>query len=318
MTTLITGAGQIGSHVAQILIAEAHEAVVYDVRPPLEFMKTILPCERLSLKQGDIRDLASLMDVIRQHKVGRIIHTAAILPPKTEEEPLLTTEVNVEGTANVLEAARLTGVERVVFCSTIGVYDMRAIPGDKVREDDPVRPDGVYNASKLYCEQMGQNYAKRRGVEFAALRFGHIFGPGPLPPRPGLASFVGELVSACVRGIGTAVRSRTLVAREYLYVLDAARAAVLAAATRHMKDCIFNIGMGRVYEPHEMVQIACGITPGVKIDIEHVKPASGSPGGESPGLPFDLTRAREQLGYAPAYDLEAGMRHHMSYLKSRR
>ncbi|MGH8714666.1 MAG: NAD-dependent epimerase/dehydratase family protein [Casimicrobiaceae bacterium] len=309
MTTLIIGAGQIGCHVAQILMAQAHEPVVYDVSPPLEFIRVVLPGARMNLKQGDIRDMASLVDVIREHSVDRIIHTAAILPPKAEDDPLLTTDVNVRGTANVLEAARLTGVERVVFCSTIGVYDLRAISGDRIGEDDPVRCDTVYGASKLYGERLGENYARRRGVGFVALRFAHIFGAAPLPPRPGIASFVGELVSACAQGIHRTVRPRTSAAKEYLYVPDAARAAVLAATAPNLTDCVFNIGTGCVHEPREVAQIARAITPELKIDVEDVAPAGG------PGRPFDLTRAHRQLGYAPAYDLEAGMRHFVSHLK---
>src|SRR4051794_10197776 len=118
MTTLVTGAGQIGAHIAHILIGEGRAPVLYDVNPPREFLRSVVPDDSLAVELGNICDLATLIDAIRRYRVQRIIHTAGLLPPKTEEVPRLATQVNIEGTVNVLEAARLTGVARVVFCST--------------------------------------------------------------------------------------------------------------------------------------------------------------------------------------------------------
>jgi len=197
MSVLVTGAGQIGAHIAQRLAAEGQTPVLYDAAPPLDFLKSLLALDRITLCRGDIRDVVALLDVVREQQVHAIIHTAGLLPPATEGLPRLTTEVNVDGTGNVLEAARLAGVRRVVFCSTLGVYDMAAVRGELLREDDAVKLDSLYGASKLYAEKLGQSYAKRHGVEFVTLRFAHIFGPASLPLRSGIASFLGELAVTC-------------------------------------------------------------------------------------------------------------------------
>src|SRR3989304_5721373 len=133
MTVLITGVGLVGTQIARILVEDGYEPVVYDINPPMAFVEKVVPVERLKITRGDIRDIASLIDVIKREKVDAIIHTAAMIAPKSEENARLTAEVNVQGTSNVLEAARLMGVPRVVFCSTIGVYDMRAVRGNKGR-----------------------------------------------------------------------------------------------------------------------------------------------------------------------------------------
>jgi nucleoside-diphosphate-sugar epimerase len=311
MAVLITGAGQIGAHIARRLVAEGQTPVLYDVAPPLDFVSSLLAVDRITLCRGDIRDLVALLDVVREHHVETVIHTAGLLPPATEGLPRLTTEVNVAGTDNVLEAARLAGVRRVVFCSTLGVYDMAAVRDDLLREHDAVKLDSLYAASKLYAEKLGQSYAKRYGIEFVTLRFAHIFGPAPLPLRPGIASFLGELATACAQPNAAKLKPRIYAAREYLYVADAARAALLAACAANIGGRVFNIGTGVVHDAEALMAIARRIAPSVRLELEPM--GQGGPG--TPGRPFDLSLAKRELDYSPAFDVEAGMREHVAYMR---
>ncbi|HZR02120.1 MAG TPA: NAD(P)-dependent oxidoreductase [Burkholderiales bacterium] len=311
MTVLVTGAGQIGGHIAQRLVAEGQKAVLFDVASPVGFLGTLAPPDGVTLCRGDIRDAVALLDVMRDQHADCVIHTAGLLPPSTEGQPRLTSEVNVDGTLNVLEAARLAGVQRVVFCSTVGVYDMNAVREDVVREDDALKVENLYAASKLYGEKLGQAYAKRYGIQFITLRFAHIFGPAPLPLRPGIASFLGELACACAENRPAKLKPRVYAPREYVYVGDAARAALLAAHATRIDGGVFNIGTGRLHDAEALIAIARRIAPSCELELE--PPGPEGPG--SAGRPFDLSRAARELDYSPAFEVETGMRHHVAYLR---
>jgi nucleoside-diphosphate-sugar epimerase len=125
----------------------------------------------------DITDREQLRWLFQARPVAAIAHLAAILPTMAQREPARATQVNVEGSLNLLEMARQFGVQRFVFGSSLSVYGSR--PAEQVvTEMDRAAPEDLYGAAKLYVEQLGETYRQAHGVEFVSLRIGRVVGPG--------------------------------------------------------------------------------------------------------------------------------------------
>ena len=123
MAILITGAGLVGTHTAQRLLDRGEKPVLYDLAPNRAYMQTVLDVDRVPVVRGDIRDLPHLMQVTREHQCDVIVHTAGLIGGRVDEEPYSGLQINLQGTINVLETARVMGARRVLFASTEGVYD---------------------------------------------------------------------------------------------------------------------------------------------------------------------------------------------------
>ncbi|MFL5628093.1 MAG: NAD-dependent epimerase/dehydratase family protein, partial [Ktedonobacteraceae bacterium] len=185
-TIMITGgAGFLGTYVTRMLAERGDRVVIFDAAgtaPELAILTA--PFEQNIVRvRGQILDLSSVLRCVRQHSVERIFHAAALYdPPYSLEDPAITFQVNVNGTINVLEAARFLGVQRVVQSSSIGVYAPRQY--EPIDESHPIllpsagNPLGAYGASKAAAEIVGMTYYSTNGVDFVALRNSAIYGYG--------------------------------------------------------------------------------------------------------------------------------------------
>lgn len=125
----------------------------------------------------DITDREQLRSLFQGRPIAAIVHLAAILPTMAQRDPARATQVNVEGSLNLLEMARQFGVRRFVFGSSLSVYGT-CPAGQVVREMDRAAPEDLYGAAKLYVEQLGEVYRQAHGLEFMSLRIGRVVGPG--------------------------------------------------------------------------------------------------------------------------------------------
>lgn len=147
-----------------------HSARVARTQPSTESAGT-------SEVQCDITDAAALRAVFEGHSIAAIVHLAAILPTIAQREPVRATQVNVNGSLNLLECARRFGVRRFLFGGSVSIYGSR--PMDQVvSEHDGAAPEDLYGAAKLYVEQLGQSYRDVHGLEFVSLRIARVVGPG--------------------------------------------------------------------------------------------------------------------------------------------
>lgn len=143
----------------------------------------------------DITDVAEVQRVFEATRIGGIIHLAAILPTAARREPLRATQVNVEGSLNLLEMARRFGVRRMIFGSSLSVYGTR--PRDQVvSEEDRAAPEDLYGAAKLYVERLGEAYRERHDLEFVSLRIGRVVGSGAHSATSAWRSQIFELLGA--------------------------------------------------------------------------------------------------------------------------
>lgn len=302
MTTLVTGHGLVGSRAVEALRRRGERVVVYDLTPPLTV-------PGITSVQGDILRLDALTAAVREHRPDRILHTAGLLTPAGRERPHDTVQVNISGTANVLEAARLCAVARVVICSSVVVYDA-TVPAERIGEDHPTGPRTVYAATKLAAELLGREYARLAGMSVLAVRFAAVYGPGPRPSG-GVSRVIHDALTDAIGAGRARVRRRWPGHQELLYAVDAADALVAAGVATRPRHDVFNIGSGE-HVAVEDVGAAVAEATGATVEIvdagEEVNP-------HVVGAPLDLRRARDELDWSPAYDLRRGLAEHAAWLR---
>ena len=179
MTTVVTGAGLIGTAFAQNAIARGEKVVFVDPEPRADFLKLKLGDKGYALARYDVRDLPSLIATIKEHGADTVVHTAGLIGNRVQQSLNAGFDINLGGTRNVAEAVRLTGVRRLVHISTFGVYDRRREEGNApVAEDFPRGGSRAYGAFKAAKELILEAYAAAYKFEVIMLRPANVFGLG--------------------------------------------------------------------------------------------------------------------------------------------
>lgn len=309
MNVLITGGtGVNGAVLARLLLSEGDRPVLFDNRMDFSLIADIK--EKVDLVEGDVLDPEGLRKAISNHHITHIAHLAALMPDPAEANPRLGVKVGVEGTVNVLEAARACKIPRVVFTSSKAVYG--EIVGEcgypkfvPVKEDHPQKPADLYGAIKVSCETIGNYYRERYAVEFVSLRFASIYGPGK-EVRHGALSFYGQLIEKVMRGEEVNLPEGGDQINDAMYVGDVARSIWLAVRVERLNQWTFNIGTGRGSTPKEFVTVLKSLFPHARIEMGPGLSRLGR--SKSSYCIFDISAARDHLGYAPVYDVERGVR----------
>src|SRR3954469_11358194 len=226
MTTLVIGAGLVGSQVARILVERGEKPVLMDHAAQPQAIGQIVDLDKVTMVVGDVLRPLSIVDVLRTHGITRIAHTAAnpLLTLGAQKDPYAAINLNIMGTVNVLEAARVTGLKRVVVSSSsvLNHYlDGGEDGGNFGKEEAFPRPTTFYSATKQAVESLGLNYAKWCGIEFAGLRYGAVFGPWSGAGGGGPSNIIREAMRKGLAGKEATVPPGVM---EGVYSKDAARA----------------------------------------------------------------------------------------------
>jgi UDP-glucose 4-epimerase len=316
MKLLITGGmGVNGAVTARLLVKEGLRPVLMDNRMDVSLMPDIK--EQVDIVMGDVCDRGTLEKAVNDYQVTHIAHLAALMPQPAEADPRLGIKVGVDGTVNVLEVARAKNIKRVVFTSSKAVYgEILGAYGPPhfmpVAENFPKHPADLYGTIKVCCEEVGNYYRETYGIEFIALRFVSIYGPGK-EARHGPLSFYGQLIEKARRGEKWVVPEGGDQLNDTIYVGDVARSVYLAVKTEQPGAWAFNIGTGRASTPRQFLEAAGKIFPNHRIEL--------GPGPSKLGRSkqsycvFDISAARKHIGYEPAYDVELGVRDYVKTLE---
>ena len=174
MAKLITGGlGFIGVYLAHALLEKGEEVVLFDIVRSSPLVQDIK--DKVKIVQGDLASWAEVLEVVKQYKIDGIYHTGALLSASAEEKPITAYQVNAGGTFNILEAARLFNVKRVIYTSTIASYGLGL---HTVNEDTIQMPISMYGVTKVFSERLGEYYHRKFGVDFRAVRLPSVIGPG--------------------------------------------------------------------------------------------------------------------------------------------
>jgi nucleoside-diphosphate-sugar epimerase len=312
---LVTGGtGLVGAYAVGMLLERGERPVVFDVALNERLLSAVgVDPAKVTLVRGDMMDLPALISTLRDNVCDRVIHLAAFLGEEVQRRPYSGVRLNFMGTINVLEAARLERVSRVIFPSSGTVYLGSLGEGlGKIDESIPTNPPSIYAATKAGCEFMGRAYAKRYGFEFICLRYtGGLYGPSPAALKATREIAIQQMIRAAVKG-HTAKINWPYGPAEILYGKDAAKGTVLAVLKDKFKDTLFHIGNGDTLSGDDIVAAVRKVFPGS--DIELVKGSNPMPYPES-RLASDFSRAKEQLGYEPEYTIEKAVADYGATLK---
>ena len=301
MNYLITGGtGFIGAYVAKLLAEEGGYVVAYDINPSRDLLGKVLSKEesgRVEVVKGDITDLAHLLRVCKEHHVEKIIHMAGLLTLASSANPALAVRINCDGTANVLESARILRLKKVVWASSISVFGPHEKYGKElIPNDAPHYPSTVYGACKSFCESLAAYYFREYGVDTVGLRYPPVYGAGH---REGASAIVTEeLIVKPVLGRPGRVPygDDTL---NWLYVEDAARATVIAAKNATTKTRSFSLG-GDICTVLEAIEYMKKLIPNADIDA--------LPGYTQFPSKVDTTPIEKELGYRSEWTFENGVK----------
>lgn len=299
---IIGGTGVIGQFVTRQLVRQGKRPVIVSASGRTDLIADVL--EHVELVRADIRDADAINRVVRDHGISCIAHLGAVIGQQAEDNPRLAVQVDVEGTVNVLEAARLNGVRRVVYTSTKGAYgDITGKFGHPtytpLTEDYPPNPVDVYGLTKLAGEHLGRTYSRRYGLEFIALRFASVLGPGKTL-RHGSHAVNASIIENAMARKPTNIIAGGDAVQDTIYNADSARGIIAALTAPRPRHTVFNIGTGRGITLHDLADAVRQHYHDAKIDIGpgvSYMPA-GSP---SYYCVLDISRAREELHYEPLF-----------------
>ncbi|MGB9860205.1 MAG: NAD-dependent 4,6-dehydratase LegB, partial [Moorellaceae bacterium] len=293
---LVTGAaGFIGSHLVEELVKRGHRVkafVRYNARNEWGWLQS-LPCiNDIEVYTGDIRDYDSVKHAIRG--VNIVFHLAALIGiPYSYLTPLAYIKTNVEGTYNILQAAREEGVERVIHTSTSEVYGTaHYVPID---EEHPLQAQSPYAASKIGADQLALSFHRSFGLPVVVVRPFNTFGP-----RQSARAIIPTIITQVLSGIQTIRLGNLHPTRDFNYVLDTVSGIITVGLAEEAVGQVVNLGSGREVSIRELALIIERLS-GKEISIEQEDLRVRPPGSEVERLLCDNRKARRLTGWEPRY-----------------
>lgn len=306
MKILVTGgAGFIGSHVADALLAQGHEVHVVD---DLSSGRAENVGDRATFHKLDIRS-DRIKNLFSDNGYDVLVHHAAQMDVRRSvADPSFDADVNIRGFLNLMEAGRSEGLRKVVFASTGGaIYgEPDYAPQD---ENHALRPLSPYGIAKLATEKYLFYYEQEYGIPYVSLRYGNIYGPRQNPH--GEAGVIAIFIDRLLSGDQPVIYGDGEQTRDYVYVGDVVRANV--AALSHEGSGIFNVGTARETSVNTLFHLLKEeIAPEVKEYHE-----AGRPGEQRRSI-LDFGRIRSELGWTPQTDIEEGLLETVSWFKEQK
>lgn len=299
---LVTGgAGFIGSHLVDRLLKEDIEVVVLD-NPQggrLENIHQHLSNKNLCFVRGDIRDSRLVRNLVRD--VDAIIHQAArVSVPESIENPVLTDDVNVNGTLNLLQASVESDVKRFVYASSCAVYgDAEAMP---INEDCLPKPTSPYGASKLAAENYVQVFHKVFRLKTVCLRYFNVYGSRQINSY--YSGVITQFVNRLAKNLPLVIFGDGEQSRDFVHVQDVVEANMLTLRVKGVEGETFNIATGIATTINQLASTLLEITNKSCLKIVHSKPRKGDI-KHSVG---DISKAQKKLHYSVKFSLKEGLK----------
>jgi UDP-glucose 4-epimerase len=305
---LVTGgAGFIGSHLVDGLLAAGHQVRVLDDFSTGNPDNLQGVRKKIELLEGDIAQPEVVQKATRGVEI--VFHQAALASvPRSVADPLATNQVCVNGTLNVLLAARDAGARRVVYAASSSAYgNSDRLPK---RETDPTQPLSPYAVAKLAGEHYCAAFSEVYGLETVRLRYFNVFGPRQPPDSP-YAAVIPRFLEAMVAGKSPTIYGDGRQSRDFTFVTDIVQANLLAAKAAKVSGKVYNIACGRRTSLLELVdQINALLGTRIKPIHEDARP------GDVLHSQADIGPAQADLDYSPKVDMEEGLRNCLDYFRS--
>jgi nucleoside-diphosphate-sugar epimerase len=297
-TYLITGvAGFIGSHLAEALLAQGHRVVGFD---NLSTGKRANVPAGADFLVGDLADFEALTRACRG--VDAILHQGALPSvPRSVKDPRPSHHSNLDGTFNLLEAARAAGIKRIVYAASSSAYgNQPGFPRVETMKPEPIAP---YPVQKLAGELYMQSYARVYGMETVCLRYFNIFGPRQAPDSP-YSGVIAKWALGMLRNEPCSIQGDGEQSRDFTYIANAVSANLLALAApaERIAGRVFNIACGSHMTLNEVYGILAELT-GYAQTPQHTEARAG----DIRMSLADVSAAREAFGYEPLITVREGL-----------
>jgi UDP-glucose 4-epimerase len=297
---LVTGgAGFIGSNLVRALLERGDDVRVLD-NFSTGFRGNLADLTReVETLEGELRSYERVHNAVRGVEV--VFHQGALPSvPRSVQDPLTTTAVNIEGTLNVLLAARDENVRRVVFASSSSVYgNSGELPRVESQFPDPISP---YAVAKLAAERFCVSFSRVYAFETVVLRYFNVFGPRQ-DPNSQYAAVVPRFIAAIGDGRPVPIYGDGTQSRDFTYIANVVEANLLAADVEGVSGLVLNVASGRSFTVNELAD-AIGELLGRPVEKEYHPPRQGDVRHSW----ADVSAARTLLGYEPRVPLEEGLR----------
>ena len=301
---LVTGgAGFIGSHIADRLLKEGFEVTVIDNLDTgrLENIANHQDKKEFNFIKGDIRDFNLVKETMQD--MDAVFHEAALASVTLSvEKPLLTNDINVTGTLNVLKAASDLHVKRFIFASSAAVYGNAVSP--LKREDMTTNPTSPYGVSKLAAEVYVRLFCKVYGLETVALRYFNVYGPKQrFDIQCAYGGAITIFTNRLLRNKSPLIYGDGEQTRDFVYIQDVVEANMLALKSRDAAGEVFNVGTGTNVSVNQVANTLKEIMD--RKDLETIY-ADSRPTDIRHGY-ADITKAQKILGYNPRFSFKEGL-----------
>jgi UDP-glucuronate 4-epimerase len=277
----------------------------------------------MQLEIGSVTDLSNILRVIKKGKVEGIIHCGALVGTPTNQRPIEALQTNIIGSANMLEAARIANLGRVVIFSSSSVM---GAPEDLVtprKEEDTCLPlIGIYPLSKLTCEQVVYTYRQLYKVDTIAIRPRSVFGPGVTRGSLPIVQLIEDVVAK--KPIRYETGGDT--AFDFTYVKDCARGTIQAYDCKSPKHVVYNVSFGKNRTVFQVRDVLKQLFPNLPIEIGPglwggvLKKGAQSDITYRMSLrpPQDITKAREDFNFSPEWDLDRAIPDWIRWIKEKK
>ncbi len=293
------GAGFIGSHLVEQLVAQGAEVIVIDNLTSGREKNLNSVREKIRFYRCDIRHYQKLKEILRAEKPSLIFHLAAHASvPDSARLPRYDFSTNALGSFNLLSLSRFLPLKKFIYASSVASYgEPQTVP---IKETHPLEPISIYGATKLSAERLGLSFYHTYGLPFVALRLFNIYGPRQ--PRYVMRDFFCKIRQnpdqLTVLGEGEQIR-------DFCYVADCVRAFLAAAEKKESLGEVFNIGSGQGTKIKDLARLIIEIE-GKEGKTELCFTGSSWP-GDAQRLVADINKARRLLGFQPRVSLRQGL-----------
>src|SRR5215470_14316048 len=300
MRYLVTGgAGFIGSNTVDELVLRGHSVVVLDDLSGGKEENLAESRNKITLIKASVTDIEAVRKAM--HEAEYVLHLAARASvPRSIKDPIDTNRINIDGTLNVLVAAKELKVKRVVFAASSAAYgETPELPKVETMPPQPISPYGV---SKYVGELYAQTFGRCYGLENVSLRYFNVFGPRQDPSSP-YSGVLAKFCTAFLEETQPVVFGDGEQTRDFTYVENAVQANLLAFEAPNASGKVFNVGIGGRVSLNQVTETLAKIS-GNNLEVKHEPPREG----DIRDSQADITQARDVLGYDPQVDFEEGLR----------
>ena len=308
MRYLVTGgAGFIGSNTVDELVRRGHSVVVLDDLSSGKEDNLAESRNKITFIKGSITDIEVLRKAM--HEAEYVLHLAARTSvPRSVKDPIETNKINIDGTLNVLVAAKELKVKRVVFAASSSAYgETPVLPKTETMQPQPISPYGV---TKYVGELYGQTFGRCYGLENVALRYFNIFGPHQDPSSP-YSGVLAKFCTAFLEDTQPVVFGDGEQTRDFTYVENAVQANLLACEAPNVSGRVFNVGTGGRVSLNEILR-ALGKITGKTVEAKYDPPRDG----DIRDSQADISQAKQFLGYQPQVAFEEGLTRTFEWYRS--